>query len=327
MVNRLSQTNSRRSRLSRRKLLARGVAGIAASSVPAMLSRAAQKEPAIDLNRDCIDAHSHIWTDDLARYPLANGFSRADMRPRRFTPQDLLAQAQPCGVSRVVLIQMSYYRFDNRYMLDAMREYPGTFSGVAVVDEHASSLADIMRSLKREGVRGFRIHPAMQKVDAWLDSPGMSAMWKLGASERLAMCALVNPEALSPLEAMCRKFPDTPLVIDHFARIGIDGQVRDADVDNLCRLARHKHTYVKVSAFYALGKKQSPYTDLAPMIRRLRDAFGAERLMWATDCPYQVGDGHTYRDSIELVRRKLDFLSQDERVWLLQKSAANVFFS
>ena len=27
------------------------------------------------------------------------------------------------------------------------------------------------------------------------------------------------------------------------------------------------------------------------MIRRLRDAFGAERLMWATDCPYQVQTG------------------------------------
>ena len=33
------------------------------------------------------------------------------------------------------------------------------------------------------------------------------------------------------------------------------------------------------------------------MIRTLRDAFGANRLMWATDCPYQVQDGHTYADS------------------------------
>ena len=51
----------------------------------------------------------------------------------------------------------------------------------------------------------------------------MAAMWKLGADEQLAMCALVNPEALAPLDAMCQKFPETPVVIDHFARIGVDG--------------------------------------------------------------------------------------------------------
>ena len=36
----------------------------------------------------------------------------------------------------------------------------------------------------------------------------------------------------------------------------------------------------------------APYTDLAPMIRELGDAYGAERLMWATDCPFQVMKGH-----------------------------------
>jgi predicted TIM-barrel fold metal-dependent hydrolase len=155
----------------------------------------------------------------------------------------------------------------------------------------------------------------------------MAAMWSLGAEERLAMCALVNPEALVPLEAMCQKFPNTPVVIDHFARIGVDGTVRASDVDNLCRLARHPLVYVKISAFYALGKKTSPYTDLGPMIRRLRDSFGAERLMWATDCPYQVQMGHTYRDSIELVRSRLDFLTPADRQWMLSKTAERVFFS
>jgi predicted TIM-barrel fold metal-dependent hydrolase len=130
-----------------------------------------------------------------------------------------------------------------------------------------------------------------------------------------------------PLDAMCRKFPETPLVIDHFARIGVDGTLDNRDIDKLCRLARHPRTYVKVSAFYALGKKQAPYTDLAPMIRQLLTAFGHERLMWATDCPYQVEEGHTYRDSIELIRSRLDFLSAEDRSWLLGKTAQRVFFS
>jgi hypothetical protein len=49
--------------------------------------------------------------------------------------------------------------------------------------------------------------------------------------------------------------------------------------------------------------------------------------MWATDCPFQVQNGHTYRDSIELVRSRLGFLSSDDRAWLLRKTAERVFFS
>src|SRR5438128_801479 len=60
-----------------------------------------------------IDAHAHVWTPDVNRYPLAPAFKLADMQPPSFTPEQLLAHARPCGVSRVVLIQMSYYGFDN----------------------------------------------------------------------------------------------------------------------------------------------------------------------------------------------------------------------
>jgi predicted TIM-barrel fold metal-dependent hydrolase len=280
-----------------------------------------------DLTSGAIDAHSHVWTPDVKRYPLAAPFKPADMQPPSFTPDQLLAHARPGGVSRVVLIQMSYYGFDNRYLLDCMRQFPGVFSGVAVIDEHAPQPRDTMRELKKQGVRGFRIHPAQEKVDRWLSSPGMEILWRIGADEQLAMCALINPEALVALDRMCEKFPHTPLVIDHFARIGVDGTIRDKDVANLCRLARHPLAHVKVSAFYALGQKKSPYTDLAPMIRSLLNAFGPERLMWATDCPYQVQAGHTYLDSIELVRSRLDFLTSADREWLLKKTAQRVFFS
>jgi predicted TIM-barrel fold metal-dependent hydrolase len=184
-----------------------------------------------------------------------------------------------------------------------------------------------MRELAGRGVRGFRIHPGQQPVERWISSPGMKAMWKLGADVNLAMCALVNPEALPALDRMCGQHPDTPVVIDHFGRIGIDGTIRDADLANLVRLARHKRVKVKVSAYYALGKKTAPYTDLAPMIRRLLDVYGPQRLMWASDAPFQVQPPHNYRASIDLVREKLDFLTAEDREWLLRKTAEQTFFA
>ena len=278
------------------------------------------------VRRGFIDAHVHVWTPDTERFPLAAGYQKSAMQPPSFTPEELLAIARPHGVTRVVLIQMSFYRFDNRYMLDAMRRFPGVFAGVGIVDDSAARPQDAMRELARQGVRGFRISPGSQPIDAWLGSPGMTAMWRCAADEGLALCPLVGPNALPGLAAMCAKFPKTRIVIDHFARIGTGGTFPEAEVALLGGLAKHPHVHVKVSAFYAFGLKKAPYLDFGPMIRRLRDDFGPQRLMWATDCPYQVQRGHTYGDAIALIRDRLDFLSTTDREWMLRGTAEKVFF-
>jgi predicted TIM-barrel fold metal-dependent hydrolase len=272
-----------------------------------------------------IDAHSHIWTPDTGHYPLAAGFRRANMEPRSFTFQELQEQMKPNGVNRVVLIQMSFYGYDNRYMLDAIKLFPGMFSGVAVIDQDNPQPADEMRKMKAAGVRGFRIYPKDMPVERWLEGDGLQQMFRVGAAENLAMCCLIDPDALPALSKACQKYPDTTVVIDHLCRIGASGTIHDADVQALCDMAKHKHTYVKVSAFYALGKKKPPYLDLAPLIKRVYDAFGPQRLMWATDCPFQSAqDG--YKTSIDLVRHGLDFLSDADREWLLRKTAEKVYF-
>ncbi|MBM3869644.1 MAG: hypothetical protein FJ392_01605 [Verrucomicrobia bacterium] len=62
--------------------------------------------------RGFVDAHVHVWTPDTNAFPLAPGYQVSAMQPPSFTPEELLALARPHGVTRVVLIQMSFYRFD-----------------------------------------------------------------------------------------------------------------------------------------------------------------------------------------------------------------------
>jgi hypothetical protein len=67
------------------------------------------------LSMNYIDAHVHVWTPDTAHYKLAAGFTKDDMKPPSFTPQDLFKHSKPAGVTRINLIQMSYYRFENEF--------------------------------------------------------------------------------------------------------------------------------------------------------------------------------------------------------------------
>ena len=119
---------------------------------------------------------------------------------------------------------------------------------------------------------------------------------------------------------------DAPVIIDHLCRIGAGEPISEAHIAALCDMAQYPRVMVKVSAFYALGEKKAPYLDLADMIRRVYEAFGAERLMWASDCPFQVMGGHSYRESIALVRDRLSFLGPTDRDWILRKTAEKTFF-
>ncbi|MCB1275762.1 amidohydrolase family protein [Prosthecobacter sp.] len=277
---------------------------------------------------DWIDAHVHVWTPDVEKYPLARGYAISDMRPPSFTPEQLFAHCRPEGVRRIVLIQMSYYQYDNRYMLDMMRAHPGVFSGVAIVDEHAEDVSGTMRSLVRQGVRGFRINAGKAgNLSDWIGSAGMATLWKTAAELKVSVCPLINPDTLPLIDKMCEWYPDTSVVVDHFARLGMAGPAKPAEVRNLLRLARHPKTHVKASAFYALGTKKAPYLDMGGLVRQVRDAFGPQRVMWASDCPFQVDPGHNYHDSIALIRDRLDFLSDQDKAWMLRGTAEKVFFS
>jgi predicted TIM-barrel fold metal-dependent hydrolase len=274
-----------------------------------------------------IDAHSHIWTPDVAHYPLARGFTVADMQPRSFTAEELLATCRPAGVGRVNLIQMSYYAFDNRYMLDMIKLYPDRFIGTAIVDPLGDDPGRAMRGLLKQGVRAFRIQPQYSKQSParWLEPAGYAAMFATAAQTRQALSCLIGPDGFPEVDRMCRRFPQTTVIIDHLGRIGADGTIRDADIDALCALAHHAKVAIKVGAFYALGKKAPPYLDLAPLVRRVVQAFGASRCMWESDCPFQVVKDR-YEDSLALVRDRLDFLSQDDRNWLLFRTAEQTLF-
>lgn len=315
--------------MTRRCWLRRTAAGAVASAAFARaVSAQSDAAPVVPLDRNrhpWIDAHSHIWSRNVERYPLANDNTLADLAPPSFTDDELLAVAQRSGVGRVVLIQHHpYHGWDNSYLLDAAAQRPDTFRIVAMVDNFAENPGEQMRRLLARHVTGFRITSSIYGKD-WLGG-GMDAMWRTAAETGQNISCLINPDEIPQIDRMCRRHPDTPVVIDHFARIGGDGQIREADVAALCRVARRPKTTVKLSAYYALGMKRPPYLDLAPMIRRLLDAFGVERLMWASDSPYQLAGKNSYDDSIALPRERLDFLSDNDRAWLLQKTAERVYF-
>ena len=150
-----------------------------------------------------------------------------------------------------------------------------------------------MLALARGGILAFRIRgkstrPSLGDGPRWLDHEGYERMFQAAADHRLALSFLMSPPDLPELDRMCRRYPETPVIIDHLCLIGRLGTFPEEQVAALCAMARHPAVMVKVGAFYALGAKKPPYLEQLPLIRRVVEAFGPERCMWESDCPLQA---------------------------------------
>jgi predicted TIM-barrel fold metal-dependent hydrolase len=103
-------------------------------------------------------------------------------------------------------------------------------------------------------------------------------------------------ELLSP---HARKFPDLTFIIDH---CGMPWAPKDIGYfDEVLRLAAHPNVALKWAHAQNLFSAASyPYTPLMAHLRRAIDAFGAERVIWASDHS-QVKE-HSWSDLLHYVR-------------------------
>ena len=152
-------------------------------------------------------------------------------------------------------------------------------------------------------------------------------MFATAAKTGQALSCLIDPDGFPEVDRMCRRFPETKVIIDHLGRIGAgpDGAIRDADVEALCRLARHRERLRQGRGLLRPGQEDAALPRPGPLIRRVVQAFGARRCLWESDCPFQVVK-HRYDDSLALIRDRLDFLTKDDRDWLLFRTAEQTLF-
>ncbi len=282
-----------------------------------------------------VDAHVHIWTSDTVKYPPAPGFRKEDFWFPSFSAEELLAHARPAGVRRINLVQMTWYGLDHTYILDVIAMDPRTFCGTGIVpamsDVSGPSPDNTMVALSKGGIFAFRVRgkstrPPLPDMQRWMDHPGYDKMFAAGAKHNLALSFLMGPADLPELDRMCSKFPETPVIIDHFCLIGRKGQFIEEEIQALVRMAKHKRVMVKFGGFYALGAAKPPYIDMLPLMRRLVEAFGPQRCMWESDAPLQTKTPQSYAAAVAVIRDHADFLSASDRHQILTKTAEDFFF-
>jgi L-fuconolactonase len=264
-----------------------------------------------------IDSHVHVWKR-AAQFPFAVG---AHVPDGDFSVERLLALMAANGVSRTVLIQVIHYKWDNRYLLNVLRRYPGKFQAVCRVDPEGVSAPDDLSQRTAEGFRGVRLSPAAGPEGDWILGPLMAPLWRRCAQLKVPMTILAPMTRMPDLAPWIEKNPELTVVIDHMADSPADEPKK---LELLLALARYPRVFVKISHAWTVSKQAYPYADAMAQIKRLRDGFGADRLMWGTDWPVSLKE-LSYAQAVALYRDHLGWMTTRERGQVLHGTVQRVW--
>ncbi|MCH2206553.1 MAG: amidohydrolase [Lentisphaerales bacterium] len=269
-----------------------------------------------------IDCHTHIWPK-FGEYPFRAGISEKDVKPASFRAEDLMAAGKSFGFERFVLIQHIYYHgYDYSYFRRIAGIHPGKFAVVGALDKKDPKIEQKMKADAGTEVSGYRI--PSKDGENWLLGSDMDRYWKLAAEYNQSICLLRNRNVtLGSVYEKCRINPQTRVVIDHYGHVDFNDR---KEVEVLWRLSELENVYLKVSKYYGNGRMELPYLDMLPFFKEVLGKFGSERLMWGSDCPYQLEAGHTYKAAYEILANHAGFLTAEERQNIFQGTAEKVFF-
>ncbi len=303
------------------------------------------------MNHPLFDTHAHLISDNWDRYrpkPLTPDLPTPPKPDFTVTVESLIEMMDAHHVTDACLVQRGHlYGYDNSYIIDSARKYPGRLHPVVILDpQDPETPAIYRRMVENDHVRGFRMAHARPWIldTAWMSSPDAMEVWKTCAELGTPMTLIVFMKQLSYvlplLKIIALQFPDLPILLDHGGMpfgmtqyevmlaeqagepvvmpkaptFGIDETIGIfADVPNV----HFKITEINIERLVKSGVRA------AHIVRHMVDVFGPDRVVWGSD----IGQSMlwTYTEKAAMARAATDFLTDEEAAKFLHDNAARVY--
>jgi L-fuconolactonase len=276
---------------------------------------------------DVVDSHLHVFLRRSERYPRdVHELYPAELE----APVERLLEAMDAaGVDKAVLVPLSSH---DEYLRECLRRFPGRFAGIGVHDPGATDpIAALHRRVEQSGIQGVRVHrlgdpgTPSEELEAFpllaaLANGGLK-LWFYAPPEQLELLAGVL-EALPSLQVVLNHLGFCPrgYEVDEHGRPHIPTELPPPTLPAVLGLARFANVHAMVSGQYAFSRKPYPHRDLEPVVRAVYRAYGADRLLWASDFPW-ILEEPGYTAQLALVDELLPDISSSERAAILGGTA------
>lgn len=248
-----------------------------------------------------VDAQVHAWS---------GGESTGHHRRSPITREVLEKEMAEAGVERAVLVPPLWDPSGNAYSLRLAQDAPDRFAVMGLLDPKTAEPAKAVRAWReRPGMLGMRFLLNTPERMKPLRNGDLDPVWP-AAAEAGTVVALLIPGALDRVAGIARNHPDLRIIVDHLGvPRGASGPDAFAHLPELLALAAHPNVHVKAAGVGDYALDAYPFASLDGTLRRVLDAFGPERIVWASDLSRLR---HPYRQCAEHFRAALPELGDAE---------------
>ncbi|WP_322857341.1 amidohydrolase family protein [Mycobacterium shigaense] len=172
--------------------------------------------------------------------------------------------------------------------------------------------------------------PGFKALRATVFTPAEGAVFERGEHDRLLRAAqshnlpvfVTCPGRVPYLTPYVERFPGVQFVVDHCG-VAFDAPPGQGSIDEALKLARYPNVAYKwAHAASFLSTEPHPFADLEPKLRGAVDAFGANRVMWASD--YTMTRHRANWAETLFSIRDSPSLSDEEKAWILGRTARQI---
>jgi predicted TIM-barrel fold metal-dependent hydrolase len=214
-------------------------------------------------------------------------------------------------------------RGEHPFSEKAVELYPDRFAYVARIDPLDPEVESLMASVHgRPGALCLRIVPIPEAGELELYERGrFNPLFE--AAERYQVPIFCwFPGRSNKLAPTLERFPALQLILDHCGLSRDEGNFAH-QLEQVCQMARFPNLALKwCHAPSQLSKQSYPFADVLPHLRRALEAFGPERVMWASDHT-QSKAHHSWAEALYYLRDS-DQLSETEKEWILGRTVRTI---
>ncbi|KAG8159661.1 hypothetical protein KVR01_010298 [Diaporthe batatas] len=231
---------------------------------------------------------SHIHIIDPERFPLDPD---RDYTPKAASVANASSFETSLGIDHACIVLPSVYGTDNSILIDALRQFNGSYRGVAVIDPDNITYHDLA-VLHEAGVRGMRIN-----LDSQNSAEVSEAVRKNAevAREWGWVVQLYTPlSALTYLHDIILESGVT-VVFDHFGHTLVGSRTnvsmntydpyRTLGFPQLIDLVQRKVAFVKISGPYRDSDQAPFYEDMRVVAETIINA-GPDMVVYGSDWPH-----------------------------------------
>ena len=233
----------------------------------------------LDIPIGACDCHVHA-IGPYTQYPMT-----AD---RVYTPPEcglaeLRQHLQSLHLSRVVLIQPSFYGSDNTFQLLCAKEMGDSARVVIVIDQNTSD--QDLANMVSMGARGIRINLSTSGIfDAQVARKQLTEVAQRIKDFDLHIQMYASAKLLADIADTITTLP-VPVVLDHFASIRADGFKVQTELPVILDLVKTGQVYIKLSGIYRISSASPDYQEVKDLAQLYAET-NPDRILWASDWPH-----------------------------------------